>query len=167
MEQRAAGRIAIEKKRRRIVYGALGMTFLLVLLIGYNSFVTSPQERQEIRDISEGAKALAKDLDFEEQARLKYTAGSTALFCTAQNRHDAIERRIIEALLPGAAARDEESGTSLVPDLNEALDSIPPPTNCGELICQLLREVGSEQGTIEIKDPFGPNRKAAPCTEEA
>lgn len=144
--------------RRRLIATVLGLICVLTLSSLYGSFVIAPAERADLREATE-------KIEREELARAKFQAGATALFCTAQNRHDAIERQIIEALLPGAEARDAESGTDLVAGLSEALESIPDPTDCGELICQLFREVDEADAEITIQDPFGPNRKLAPCGE--
>lgn len=165
-EQRRAERIREERKRRALTWAVIFMVGFLALLSTFEAFITAPQARQEIRDTAAKAKEAAEETDKVADELHKFQAGATAIFCTGQNRGDAVDKKIIRSLLPGAAARDAESGTSLVAGLKKALTSIPPATNCGELICQLFIEIGEGKATIEIQDNFGPDRKRKPCVPD-
>lgn len=158
-ERRRKERIRKEKIRRWLEWGVIFSVTVLASLSAYSTFFVAPDERGEIAETAEETDRVADELQ-------KFQAGATAIFCTGSNRHDFVGKTTIKSLLPGARARDAESGTNLVPGLKKALDAIPPPTNCGDLICQLFVEIGKDEAEIEIRDDFGPDRKRKPCASE-
>jgi flagellar biosynthesis/type III secretory pathway M-ring protein FliF/YscJ len=152
-ERRNAERINRENLRHRGIVIALGLVALLLLVSLVNAFYFAPLERDEIRNIAEEAEALAQDVEDTNEARLEAQTGFTALACTGQNRHDSIDRQTLKTLI--------DSGL----DLTDLLARIPPATNCGELLCQIIAAVeeNAEEAIIELDDPFGPDRPKTPC----
>jgi hypothetical protein len=143
MERRKA-----DRRHNRLRIASL---YLILLLLGvlcglslYGAFIVSPDQRDEIEATAHEAKATA-------DALAESNAGLTALICTGSNRHDAIDTTIIKTLGTDDAA------------LSDALNQIPPATNCGELICQFFRAIDEPGALIEIRDPHGPNRPREPC----
>lgn len=144
------------RARNGLLWFALALLTLLAGLALYGAFVVGPDERNKIRDTADKADTIATTL-------AKSNAGVTGLICTGSNRHDAVDEKIAEAILPGTRIFDQQNGTDLTGPLKDALKQIPPATNCGELICQFFREIDSPEAEITIDDPFGPDRKLAPC----
>lgn len=142
-----------QKLRNRLVATVLVLLILLTGVSLYGAFVTAPTERREIRETAATAKGIA-------DALAKSNAGLTALLCTNSNRHDTIDLAVLEANPEIAAAVRE----ALKEDPSaDPRGLVPPPSNCGELICQFFREIEEPGAEIVIEDPFGPDRKQAPC----
>jgi hypothetical protein len=154
-ERRSDERIREERIRRYLIYGVLGALALLVGLSLYGTFVTGPNDRDEIRDLAGKAETTS-------DALAKSNAGLTALMCTGANRHDSIDTSLITVLL-AEEERDVGGGENFTTRLEKTLKKIPPATNCGELICQFFREIDEPGAEIVIKDPFGPDRPEEPC----
>jgi hypothetical protein len=132
---------------------AIGLVGILALTSFINAVFIGPSERAEIRETADQAKELAVKLEDEAEKRVEAQTGYTALTCTGSNRHDSIDQRLIDGLL--------EVGI----DLTDVALEIPPRTNCGELLCQIIVAVeeNADEAVIEIDDPFGPDREKKPC----
>jgi hypothetical protein len=152
------------RRVRRIFAAAVVLIGLLAAASFYNAVFYGPAERDEIRqtaqdaeDVADGLAVAVADLQRESEARLESDTGVNALVCTADNRHDAQIGRILDVLADAGFAVEQIAAT------------IPPATNCGELLCQIIAAVEEDAGEaeIEIQDPFGPDRDRKPCGDDA